>query len=118
MDFFKINGKIIRAPTDLTVSPEVLDKTERTIDGTLVVDIIGTKKKVDVSWEYLPAADMQILAEACGDEGFQTIEFHDNQTGALVQMTGRSEGLTYSPHYDWAKAKIMWKSVSVSFKEK
>ena len=53
MDFFKINGKKIKAPTELTVSPEVLDKAERTVDGTMVVDVIGTKRKVDVSWEYL-----------------------------------------------------------------
>lgn len=59
MDFFKISGKKIKAPTELTVSPEVLDKAERTVDGTMVVDIIGTKRKVDVSWEYLSKEDTQ-----------------------------------------------------------
>ena len=47
MDFFKINGKQIKPPKEISVSPEVLDKSERTADGTLVVDIIGTKRKVD-----------------------------------------------------------------------
>ena len=35
-----------------------------------------------------------------------------------LTMTGRSEGLTYQPYYDWSKGKIMWKSVSVSFTER
>ncbi len=47
MDFFKVNGKKIKAPTELTVSPEILDKAERTVDGTMVVDIIGTKKRIN-----------------------------------------------------------------------
>lgn len=118
MDFFKINGKKIKAPTELTVSPEVLDKAERTVDGTMVVDVIGTKRKVDVSWEYLSKEDMTALAKAVGGDKFAEISFHDNATGNITTMTARSEGLTYAPHYDWSKAKIMWKSVSVSFTEK
>lgn len=118
MDFFKINGKKIKAPTELTVSPEVLDKAERTVDGTMVVDVIGTKRIVDVSWEYLSKEDMTVLTKAVGGDKFAEITFHDNGTGNLVTMTARSEGLTYAPHYDWAKAKLMWKSVSVSFTER
>lgn len=118
MDFFKINGKKIKAPTELTVSPEVLDKAERTVDGTMVVDVIGTKRIVDVSWEYLSKEDMTVLTKAVGGDKFAEITFHDNGTGNLVTMTARSEGLIYAPHYDWAKAKLMWKSVSVSFTER
>lgn len=118
MEFFKVNGKKIKAPTELTVTPEVLDKAERTADGTMVVDIIGEKRKVDVNWEYLSKEDMTALAKAIGADKFAEISFHDNGTGDLVTMTARSEGLTYQPHYDWAKAKITWKSVSVSFTER
>ena len=53
MEFFKINGKSIKAPTEISISYEELDKAERTVDGTMVVDIVGTKRRVDVSWEYL-----------------------------------------------------------------
>ncbi len=118
MDFFKVNGKKIKAPAELTVSSEILDKAERTVDGTMVVDIIGTKRKVDVSWEYLSKEDMTTLTKTIGGDKFAEITYHDNATGSLVTMTGRSEGLTYQPHYDWAKGKIMWKSVSVSFTER
>lgn len=118
MNFFKINGKTIRQPKEITVSPEVLDKSERTADGTLVVDIIGTKRKVDANWEYMTAEDMKTLQTETGGGAFSELTFHDNATGELITMTARSDGITYMPHYDWAHGKIMWKSVSVSFKER
>ena len=118
MDFFKINGKTIKAPTDLSFSQEILDKAERTVDGTMVVDVIGTKRKVDVSWEYLSKEDMTTLTAAVKSDKFCEISFHDNGTGQLVTMSARSEGLTYQPHYVWAKSRLMWKSVSVSFSER
>lgn len=68
MDFFKVNGKKIKAPAELTVSSEILDKAERTVDGTMVVDIIGTKRKVDVSWEYLSKEDMTTLTKTIGGD--------------------------------------------------
>ena len=118
MEFFKINGKIIRAPTELSVSFETLDKAERTVDGTMVVDIIGTKRNVNVSWDYLPKEDMTILSKSVNGDKFAEITYPDDTVGELITMTARSEGLTYQPHYDWAKSQIMWKSVSVRFTER
>ncbi len=118
MDFFKVNGKRIKAPTELTVSSETLDNVERTVDGTMVVDIVGVKRKVDVCWEYLSKEDMTTLAKSVDGDKFTEISYNDNFTGNLVTMTARSEGLTYQPHYDWVMGKIMWKCVSVSFTEK
>ena len=118
MDFFKISGKKIKAPTELSISPEILDKAERTVDGTMVVDIIGTKRRVDVSWEYLSKEDMTTLTKAIGSDKFTEIEFRDIATGNMVTMMARSERLTYQPHYNWAKGQLMWKSISVSFTER
>lgn len=118
MDFFKINGKDIKPPKEITVSPEVLDKSERTADGTLVVDIIGTKLKIDLSWEYMSQEDMARLQTEIGGGAFSEIAFHDNTTGELVTITARSDGITYMPHFDWPNGKLMWKSVTMSFKEK
>lgn len=118
MEFFKVNGKSLKAPKEISVSSETLDKAERTVDGTMVVDVIGTKRRVDVSWDYISQEDMTILTNAIGGDKFTEIAFHDNKTGQLVTMTARSEGLTYQPHYDWAKSRIMWKSVSATFSER
>ena len=118
MEFLRVNGLAIKAPSEITVSPENLDKAERTMDGTLVVDVIGTKRKVDVKWEYLSKEDMTILANATKDSAFTMITFHDKATGALISMTARGEGLTYCPFYNWSRGVLMWKSVAITFTER
>lgn len=118
MEFFRINGKTFKAPAEITISPEHLDKAERTMDGTMVIDIIGTKKKVDMSWNYLSKEELQILSSETGSDRFSDIAFHNSQTGELETIRARAENLTYMPYYDWVNGRLMWKSVSISFKEK
>lgn len=118
MNFFSINGKTIKAPTEITISPEHLDKAERTLDGTMVIDVIGTKKKVDVSWEYLVKEDLKVLTTESGSDRFSLITFHNGETGELETIVARAENLTYMPYYDWARAQLLWKNVQLSFKEK
>ena len=116
--FFKINSKTIKAPTELTCSNEVLDKSERTMDGTMVVDVIGRKRKVEVSWKYLTKEDMGLLTSETKSGSFVTIDYNDPETGNLTSMTARPQGLTCQPRYDWVKGKIMWASVSIAFVER
>ena len=71
--FFKINNKTIKSPSEISLSYEDLDKAERTIDGTMVVDLIGIKRKVDVSWEYLSKEDMAVLAGEVKSRNFTLI---------------------------------------------
>lgn len=118
MQFFKINSKTIQAPTEMTASEEDLNKAERTMDGTMVIDVIGKKTKLDVSWEYLRKGEMQLLCEAVNGSTFVTVSYHAPETGELVTMTARSEGLSFQPNYDWSKGELLWRSVSITFTEK
>lgn len=118
MDFFKINSKSIKAPTSITFSYESLDKEERTMDGTMVVDILGKKRKVKVDWEYLSKTDLKLLVDETSGTTFVTISFNDTNTGALTTMTARAKNLTHEPFYDWARSELMWKSVSIDFEER
>lgn len=116
--FFKINSKTIKAPTELTCSNEVLDKSERTMDGTMVVDIIGRKRKIEVSWKYLSKEAMGLLSAETKNGTFVTIDYNDPETGKLTSIIARPQDLSCQPRYDWVKDKIMWASVSVAFVEK
>lgn len=118
MVFFKINNKTISSPKEISHSYEILDKTERTLNGTLVVDIIGKKKQIDVTWEYLSKEDMTILTEEVNTNTFQDIEYIDPETGEATTMVGRLKDFTYSPGYDWVNTKVRWNNVTVSFVEK
>ena len=118
MEFFKINNKTIASPTEISNSFESLDKQERTMDGTMVVDEIGKKNKVDVKWEYLSKEDMKTLTNELWSSTFVTVSFRDKDSGDLVTMHAVGKDLSYSPHYNWVRSCLMWKSVSVSFVER
>lgn len=118
MQFFKINSKTIQSPTEMSVSEEDLNKAERTMDGTMVIDVIGKKAKLDVSWEYLTIEEMRLLRDAVNGSAFVTVSYHAPETGELTTMIARAEGLSFQPYYNWAKAELLWRSVSVSFTEK
>lgn len=118
MVFFKINSKSIKQPTEIALSFESLDKFERTMDGTMVVDLIGKKEKVDVRWNYLPDADMKLLAAEIRSDSFVTIDYASAEQQTIKTITARATDLQYMPFYDWSKKRIIWQGVSVSFLER
>lgn len=118
MDFFKINGRTIKPPKDIGHSVEILDKVERTLNGTMVVDVIGMKRKVDVSWDYLDIANMKILQEEIKKGSFVNITYFDSETGEDVTIEAKPSDIAYQTGYDWVKACVIWKSVSLFFEEK
>lgn len=108
MIFFQINDRPIASPKDIIYSYEDLDKVERTINGTMVVDIIGKKKKLEVFWDYLTKENMAILSEEVRSNLFVTINYKNNVDGEMTSITAKPKDLTYSPAYDWKNDKIYW----------
>ena len=118
MDFFKINGRAIKPPKDVSHSIEILDKVERTMDGTMVVDEIGKKRKIDVLWEYLDIANMKILQEEINKSSFVNVTYFDSETGEDVTIETKPSDIAYQTGYDWVRGQVIWKSVTVFFEEK
>lgn len=118
MIFFQINGLSIAPPKDIMHSYEVLDKVERTMDGTMVVDLIGKKQKVDVSWSFLTRENMIALNNELSSSSFVTISYRDINTGTLISLSTKPKDFTYSPSYDWVHNKVIWRNVSISFEER
>ena len=49
IDFFKINSKTLsKNPTSITHSQTKVQSSDRTMDGTMVIDIIAIKKVINV----------------------------------------------------------------------
>ena len=117
MEFFKINSKAFKSPTSIEHSFEVLDKEERTMDGTMVVDEIGKKNTVTVKWAYLAKSDMSFLSEEL-KSSFVSISFIDKATGLLKTINVRASSPKYQTGYDWVNEQVLWKNVSVSFSER
>ena len=118
MVFFKINSKSIKQPTEITLSFESLDKFERTMDGTMVVDLVGKKEKVDVRWDYLPDSDMKLLASEIRSGSFVSVDYASAEQQTIKTIIARATDLKYMPYYEWSKKRIIWQNVLVSFSER
>ena len=47
------------APVDVALNYYDLTKSERTADGTMQMEYIATKRRLDVSWKYMKDSDFQ-----------------------------------------------------------
>lgn len=119
MVLFKINSKTLsRNPTEINQSKYKLQKTDRTIDGTLVADIIAVKNKVSFTWDFLTSSDLKKLIDEVNADTFPTIEYTDPDSTILKQITGHADDISYIPHYDSRTGTITWKEVKATFEEK
>ena len=80
INFITINGIMkSREPTSVDQGETKLKKENRTIDGTLVVDIIAIKNKVKVTWDYITSEDMARLQSAIAKSDFVEVEYNDSK---------------------------------------
>lgn len=118
MIFFQINGRTIASPKDISYSYENLDRIERTINGSMVVDVIGKKRKIDVSWDFLTKEDMITLSSEVSNNVFVAISYKNNITGETTSLSVIPRDFSYSPGYDWVNDKVIWKNIYISFEER
>jgi len=119
MVLFKINSKTLsRNPTDISQSKYKIQKTDRTIDGTLVADIIAVKNKVSFTWDYLTTADLRNLIDEVNGDSFPLVEYVDPDSGNLIQIMAHGSEVSYIPHYDSKLATIIWRDVKIAFEER
>ncbi|MBD0381281.1 DUF6711 family protein [Paenibacillus sedimenti] len=52
------------SPSSLTVSVMDISKAERNALGTMIIERITTKRKLELSWSYLTAAQLQAIMGA------------------------------------------------------
>ena len=116
--FFKINSKTLsQNPTSISNNVTNIQKAERTMDGTMVIDVIATKDVITANWNFLSAEDMKKLQDEIKSSGFCTIDYYD-PTDGMKNIVAQPSGLKYAPHYDYATDSIIWKDISVSFTER
>jgi len=119
MIYFKINSKnLSQNPSKIKTSTQKIQKSERTIDGTMVIDLVAIKNSVQVSWDILSSDDLKKLLNEI-KSGFVTINYVDasvdEDTKTIVAQPG---DISYSPFYDYGSSSIVWKDVSITFTEK
>jgi hypothetical protein len=59
----KIAGTTVKTPTELKIGRFDLSKSGRTASGKMVMDIIATKRRVDVVWKMLKDSELQQILD-------------------------------------------------------
>lgn len=122
MIIFKINSKTFdRNPTSITQSKTKILNKDRTLDGTMVVDIVAIKDVINVEWSVMYNADFRKLINEISISGFCTIDYFDGDsttTTTMKSITAMPSDITYEQFYDYLTNMIIWKNVKVSFTER
>lgn len=111
----KIAGITVKAPTELKVGRFDLSKSSRTASGKMVMDIIATKRRVDVVWKMLPDDELQeIIDTIATNKPFFTLEYPD--AGGTKTMTCYSGDIVTSLWHTKNGIRY-WEEVSIAFIE-
>ena len=111
----KINTVAIVTPSTYQVSINDLSKADRNANGTMIIERIAVKRKIEMSWAYLTQAQLATLLTAISSVFF-TVEYPDPMTGALKTGTfyvgDRSAGAI-----DYKSSVMRWKDIKFNFIE-
>lgn len=118
MVYFKIGStEFIGELTPSSISPsvEIIKNEERSLDGTMNIDVVGRKIQLKVTWDMLSEADMQQLLALEQSANVLSVEYYDAKTSGLKKMNAYVNGIEYTPYFQGDV--INWQNVSLSLVE-
>ena len=111
----KIAGVTVKTPNDIKIGRFDLSKSSRTASGKMVMDIIATKRRVDVIWKMLPDDELQkIIDTIAANKPFFTLEYPD--AGGTKTMTCYAGDILTSLWHTKNGVRF-WEDVQISFIE-
>lgn len=111
-----INGVTIPAPSDFTVGIQDISKAERNARGTMIIERIATKRKLELQWKYLSKPQLSQLLNLVSGVFF-SVTYPDPQTGA--NRTGTFYcGDRPAPMIDFRNGVPRYKDVKFSLVER
>lgn len=81
MAVITINGVEMPAPSDMQIGIMDLSKAERNANGTMIIERIATKRKIELSWNYLSRTQLSSVLNMVNPVFF-TVGYQDPMTGA------------------------------------
>ena len=111
----KIAGTTVKTPTELKIGRFDLSKSGRTASGKMVMDIIATKRRVDVIWKMLTDSELEnIIDTITANKPFFSLEYPD--AGGTKTMTCYAGDILTSLWHTKNGVRF-WEDVQISFIE-
>jgi hypothetical protein len=111
----KINNVTIPTPSVYAVSVMDISRADRNANGEMILEIITTKRKIEMTWLYLSQSDLSALLGKISS-GFFTVEYVDPEDG--VKTGTFYVGDRKAGAIDYQNGAIRWKDVGFNFIQK
>jgi hypothetical protein len=111
----KIAGVSVKAPADLKLGRFDLTKSGRTASGKMMMDLIATKRRVDVVWKMLTDSELQTIIDTItANKPFFSLEYPD--AGGTKTMTCYAGDIVTSLWHTKNGIRY-WEEISIPFIE-
>jgi hypothetical protein len=111
----EINNVKIPTPSSFKVGINDISNAERNAKGEMLIDVIATKRKLELSWSHLKPIELSQLLQLVKNTFF--VKYPDPETGTEITKTfycgDKSTGL-----YSYVKGKPVWTDISFNLIEK
>ncbi len=113
----KVNGATIKTPSKCQVGIfDVSSTADRNAQGEILIDRVGTKRKLEMEWPAMTNAEMSALLSAVTSVFF-TCTYPDPQTGTNQTKTFYVGDRT-SPIMRMIGSAPIWEGLKMNFIEK
>jgi hypothetical protein len=116
MALIKINGVEIPTPSDYQPGIMDISKAERNANGTMIIERVATKRKLELAWKTLSQQQMTLILNAIAPVFF-TVEYMDPQEGGIKIGTFYA-GDRNCPALSFINGKLKYKDVKFSIIER
>ena len=110
-----LDGVQIKTP-HLEVGSFLLSKSERTADGTMTMDIIAEKRRLDLSWPVIEDTELQLIMSLLKSKTFHTVTYPDPEYGENHTIIAYRGDVSTEPGHR-VEGTRYWRDVSISLIE-
>jgi len=111
----KIAGVTVKTPSELKIGRFDITKSNRSASGKMMMELIATKRRVDVVWKMLPDDELQkIIDTIAANKPFFTLTYPD--AGGSATMTCYAGDINTSLWHTKNGVRY-WEEVSIPFIE-
>ena len=112
--YLKIGGRVFDGellPDMIMPKIELINNAERSLDGTMNIDIIARKINLEVSWSVLSSENMSIVSGIGNRAGTFEVTYISPDSSAEKTIVAYAEDLSSTPFFIGKELK--WKDVSL-----
>lgn len=112
----KINGTTLPSVVSFQVGIQDISKADRNANGTMIIERIATKRKLELAFEYLTKSQYQQVLNLVAPVFFN-VEYPDPQTGNMRTGTFYCGDRTISG-LDYYRGEMRWKGCKFNLIER